>query len=76
VRKVILFIGDGMGYSEMTLAGDYYYSAAGKLEMDAFQQTGSATTYSLQEQHTGKPELRYRFGSRRYGLDHRSKNAL
>jgi alkaline phosphatase len=52
---VILFIGDGMGYSEMTLARDYYYGAAGKLEMDAFQQTGSVTTYSLQEQHPGKP---------------------
>lgn len=54
-RKVILLIGDGMGYSEMTLARDYYYGAAGRLEMDAFEQTGSATTYSIQEQDSDKP---------------------
>jgi hypothetical protein len=41
---VILFIGDAIGYSEMTLARDYYYGGAGKLEMDAFQLIGSETT--------------------------------
>ena len=53
-RKVILMIGDGMGYSEITLARNYYYGAAGRLEMDAFTETGSATTYSLLE---SKPAL-------------------
>lgn len=54
-RKVILLIGDGMGYSEITLARDYYYGAAGRLEMDALPYTGSAMTYSLQENDPKKP---------------------
>lgn len=50
VRNVILLIGDGMGDSEITIARNYQYGAAGRLEMDALPVTGSATTYSLVEE--------------------------
>ena len=56
VRNVILLIGDGMGYSEMTIARNYYYGAAGRLEMDTLPHTGSVTTYSLSEKDPSKPD--------------------
>jgi alkaline phosphatase len=49
VRNVILLIGDGMGDSEITIARNYRFGAAGKLNMDTLPFTGSATTYSLVE---------------------------
>src|SRR5262249_22999396 len=55
-RNVILLIGDRMGYSEMTIARNYYYGAAGRLEMDALPYTGSAATYSLSEKDPSKPD--------------------
>jgi alkaline phosphatase len=55
-RNVILLIGDGMGYSEMTIARNYYYGAAGRLEMDALPYTGSLATYSLIEKDPSKPD--------------------
>jgi alkaline phosphatase len=48
-RNVILLIGDGMGDSEITIARNYQYGAAGRLAMDELPFTGSATTYSLVE---------------------------
>jgi alkaline phosphatase len=53
-RNVIFLLGDGMGDSEITLARDYVYGAAGRLPgIDAFPFTGEAKTYSLIEQPGG-----------------------
>ncbi|WFR66153.1 alkaline phosphatase [Curtobacterium flaccumfaciens] len=47
-KNVILLIGDGMGDSEITVARNYRYGAAGRLPgLDALPLTGSYTTYSL-----------------------------
>ncbi|MCS5732278.1 alkaline phosphatase [Herbiconiux daphne] len=47
-KNVILLIGDGMGDSEITIARDYAYGAAGSLPgIDALPLTGQYTTYSL-----------------------------
>jgi alkaline phosphatase len=49
-KNVILLIGDGMGDSEITIARNYAYGAAGKLPgLDALPMTGEYTTYSLQK---------------------------
>jgi alkaline phosphatase len=48
-RNVILFIGDGMGDSEITIARNYEKGAAGELNMDALPMTGSYTTYAVQK---------------------------
>ena len=46
--NVILFIGDGMGDSEITSARNYAYGADGKLPgIDALPMTGQYTTFSL-----------------------------
>ncbi|MDR7087539.1 alkaline phosphatase [Aeromicrobium panaciterrae] len=46
--NVILFIGDGMGDSEITSARNYAYGAGGRLPgIDALPLTGQYTTYSL-----------------------------
>jgi alkaline phosphatase len=64
-KNVILFIGDGMGDSEITVARDYLKGAAGELEgIDALPLTGQYTTYSLHKPGTiqqgvdvgGKPD--------------------
>lgn len=49
-RNIILFIGDGMGDSEITLARYYARGAAGRLAMDTLPFTGSYTTWSVDEQ--------------------------
>ena len=54
VRNVILLIGDGMGDSEITIARNYQYGAAGRLGMDTLPFTGTATTYSLIETDPSK----------------------
>ncbi|NQX29709.1 alkaline phosphatase [Microbacteriaceae bacterium VKM Ac-2854] len=47
-KNVILLIGDGMGDSEITIARNYEYGAAGMLPgIDALPLTGQYTTYSL-----------------------------
>ncbi|MDR0505040.1 MAG: alkaline phosphatase, partial [Bifidobacteriaceae bacterium] len=52
-RNVILLIGDGMGDSEITIARNYAYGAAGKLPgIDALPLTGQYTTYSLKQDGT------------------------
>jgi len=48
-RNVILFIGDGMGDSEITIARNYQAGASGRLTMDSLPFTGEYTTYALQE---------------------------
>ncbi|MGY4643820.1 alkaline phosphatase [Cellulomonas sp. URHB0016] len=55
-RNVILFIGDGMGDSEITLARNYQYGAAGRFPgIDALPLTGQYTTYAL-DKVDGKPD--------------------
>jgi alkaline phosphatase len=46
-KNVILFIGDGMGVSEVTAARYYQYGAAGRMKMDRLPNTGYQTTWSL-----------------------------
>ncbi len=46
-RNVILFIGDGMGDSEITIARNYAKGAAGRLSMDTLPLTGEYTTYAV-----------------------------
>ncbi|WP_172582638.1 alkaline phosphatase [Subtercola boreus] len=58
-KNVILLIGDGMGDSEITIARDYAYGAAGRLPgIDAPPLTGQYTTYSLYKdgENKGKPD--------------------
>ncbi|OUE09735.1 Alkaline phosphatase precursor [Clavibacter michiganensis] len=58
-KNVILLIGDGMGDSEITIARDYQYGAAGRLPgLDAPPLTGQYTTYSLEkdDDRKGKPD--------------------
>jgi alkaline phosphatase len=55
-RNVILFLGDGMGDSEITAARNYAAGAAGRLAMDALPLTGAYTTYSVQELNPGLPD--------------------
>ena len=54
-RNVILFIGDGMGDSEITVARNYAEGAGGFFKgIDALPVTGQYTHYSL-DKATGKP---------------------
>ncbi|PJJ63518.1 alkaline phosphatase [Compostimonas suwonensis] len=58
-KNVILLIGDGMGDSEITVARNYAYGAAGELPgIDALPLTGQYTTYSLYRDgvNKGKPD--------------------
>ncbi len=58
-KNVILLIGDGMGDSEITIARNYQYGAAGRLPgLDALPLTGSYTTYSVVKSGAdkGKPD--------------------
>ncbi len=55
VENVILFIGDGMGDSEITVARNYAVGAGGFFKgIDALPITGQYTTYAV-EKGTGKP---------------------
>ncbi|MCU1406347.1 MAG: alkaline phosphatase [Glaciihabitans sp.] len=54
-KNVILLIGDGMGDSEITIARNYQYGAAGELPgIDALPLTGQYTTYSLHNEGEDK----------------------
>jgi len=58
-KNVILLIGDGMGDSEITVARNYAYGAAGRFPgIDALPLTGQYTTYSLYNSgpNKGKPD--------------------
>ncbi|MEP6916159.1 MAG: alkaline phosphatase [Acidobacteriota bacterium] len=52
-KNVILFLGDGMGDSEITSARNYQVGANGRLWMDTLPFTGEYTTYALQESNPG-----------------------
>ena len=55
-RNVILFIGDGMGDSEITVARNYLEGAGGFFKgIDALPLTGQMTHYSV-DKDTGKPD--------------------
>ncbi len=53
-RNVILFLGDGMGDSEITIARNYQTGANGRLWMDTLPLTGEYTTYALQESNPSR----------------------
>src|SRR5262249_43266432 len=54
-RNILLFIGDGMGDSEITLARNYALGAAGRLALDTLPLTGAYTTYSVDERDPSLP---------------------
>ena len=55
-RNVILFLGDGMGQSEITSARNYDRGAAGRLSMDELPLTGDYTTYAVEKNNPAKPD--------------------
>lgn len=55
-RKILLFIGDGMGDSEITIARNYSVGAAGRLAMDALPFAGAYTTFSVEELNPARPD--------------------
>src|SRR5690242_8644927 len=55
-RYVMLFIGDGMGDSEITIARNYQVGANGRLWMDTLPLTGVYTTYAVQKANPSKPD--------------------
>lgn len=55
-RNVILLIGDGMGDSEITIARNYAYGAAGTMALDELPMTGAMTTYSVLETNPSAPD--------------------
>jgi alkaline phosphatase len=54
-RNTLLFIGDGMGDSEITLARNYALGAGGRLALDSLPLTGAYTTYSVDERDPALP---------------------
>ena len=55
-KYVIFLLGDGMGQSEITIARNYQYGAAGRLPgIDTPPLTGDITTYALQEADPASP---------------------
>ncbi|HVZ59172.1 MAG TPA: alkaline phosphatase [Terriglobales bacterium] len=48
-KNIILFLGDGMGDSEITIARNYHVGAAGRLALDTLPLTGAYTTYAVKE---------------------------
>src|ERR1700730_11893782 len=56
-RNVILFIGDGMGDSEITAARNYAVGPGGRLALDTLPLTGAYTTYSVQEKNPELPDF-------------------
>src|SRR5205085_5655311 len=54
-RQIILYIGDGMGDSEITLARNYAVGAAGRLALDTLRFTGEYTTYAVSEEDPSRP---------------------
>lgn len=54
-KNVILFLGDGMGDSEITIARNYHVGAAGRLRMDKLSLTGAYTTFAVEESNPSLP---------------------
>ena len=76
-KNVILLIGDGMGDSEITIARNYAYGAAGELPgIDALPLTGSYTTYSLYKDgaEQGQARLRARLRGHRHRVGDRHQD--
>ena len=72
-KNVILLIGDGMGDSEITLARNYAYGAAGRFPgIDALPLTGQYTTYALDQQTASRP--RHRLGGLGHGVGDRHED--
>ena len=55
-RNVIMFLGDGMGDSEITVARNYHAGAAGHLNMDSLPLTGEYTTYAVKKGSRTTPD--------------------
>ncbi|HEY7043963.1 MAG TPA: alkaline phosphatase, partial [Nocardioidaceae bacterium] len=55
-KNVIMFLGDGMGDSEITIARNYQVGAAGRLSMDTLPLSGEYTTYAVQKGTTDLPD--------------------
>jgi alkaline phosphatase len=55
-RNVILFLGDGMGDSEITIARNYGVGANGRLAMDTLPLTGEYTTYAVKKGTADQPD--------------------
>jgi alkaline phosphatase len=55
-KNVIMFLGDGMGDSEITIARNYAVGAAGRLNMDSLPLTGAYTTYAVQRGTSSTPD--------------------
>jgi len=55
-RNVILFLGDGMGDAEITLARNYAVGPGGRLALDRLPLTGAYTTFSVREDNPGVPD--------------------
>jgi alkaline phosphatase len=56
-RNVIMFLGDGMGDSEITVARNYAVGAAGRLPgLDAFHNQGEYTTFAVREDAPASPD--------------------
>jgi alkaline phosphatase len=51
-----MFLGDGMGDSEITIARNYQVGAAGRLSMDGLPLTGEYTTYAVKAGTTNVPD--------------------
>lgn len=54
--NVILFIGDGMGDSEITIARNYQLGANGRLALDTLPLTGTYTTHAVHEDNPAIPD--------------------
>lgn len=54
-KNVILFLGDGMGDSEITIARNYHVGANGRLALDTLPLTGAYTTYAVEETNPTLP---------------------
>ena len=55
-KHVIMFLGDGMGDSEITVARNYQFGANARMAMDTLPLTGEYTTYALQESNPDLPD--------------------
>jgi len=55
-KNVIMFLGDGMGDSEMTIVRNYLKGANGRLALDTLPLTGEYTTYAVQKGTTDVPD--------------------
>ena len=55
-KNVIMFLGDGMGDSEITIARNFDKGAAGHLSLDTLPLTGEYTTYAVRRGTTDVPD--------------------